>query len=90
VDAYPGVWFSNLMSIFMIMATAATLHRAGHLHIESAADAAKALEPVAGRAAGVLFAVGRQRAGARRGLVGGVRPHAPATGRSWSRRSFGP
>jgi Mn2+/Fe2+ NRAMP family transporter len=58
VDAYLGVGFSNLMSIFMIMATAATLHRAGHLHIETAAEAAKALEPVAGRAAGWLFAVG--------------------------------
>lgn len=58
LDAYLGVGFSNLMSIFMIMATAATLHRAGHLHIETAADAAKALEPVAGRAAGALFAVG--------------------------------
>ena len=42
----------------MIIATAATLHRAGHLHIETAADAARALEPVAGRAAGDLFAVG--------------------------------
>ena len=58
VDAYLGVGFSNLMSVFMIMATAATLHRAGHLHIETAADAARALEPVAGRAAGWLFAVG--------------------------------
>jgi Mn2+/Fe2+ NRAMP family transporter len=58
LDAYLGVGFSNLMSIFMIMATAATLHRAGHLHIETAADAATALEPVAGRAAGDLFAVG--------------------------------
>ena len=57
-DAYIGVGFSNLMSIFMIMATAATLHRAGHIHIETAADAAKALAPVAGRAAAWLFAVG--------------------------------
>jgi Mn2+/Fe2+ NRAMP family transporter len=57
-DAYVGVGFSNLMSIFMIMATAATLHRAGHTHIETAAEAARALEPVAGRAAEWLFAVG--------------------------------
>jgi hypothetical protein len=49
-SAWTYLWrrFSNLMSIFMIMATAATLRRAGHLHIETAADAAKALpEPVA-------------------------------------------
>jgi Mn2+/Fe2+ NRAMP family transporter len=57
-DAYVGVGFSNLMSIFMIMATAATLHRSGRTHIETAADAARALEPVAGLAAGWLFAVG--------------------------------
>jgi Mn2+/Fe2+ NRAMP family transporter len=57
-DAYLGVGFSNLMSIFMIMATAATLHRTGHYHIATAAEAAKALEPVAGRAAEWLFAIG--------------------------------
>jgi len=57
-DTYVGVGFSNLMSIFMIMATAATLHRTGHYHIATAAEAAKALEPVAGRAAECLFAIG--------------------------------
>src|SRR5262249_23170346 len=31
-DAYVGVGFSNLMSVFMIMATAATLHRTGTLY----------------------------------------------------------
>jgi Mn2+/Fe2+ NRAMP family transporter len=57
-DAYTGAIFSNLMSIFMIIATAATLHAAGKTHIETAADAARALEPVAGHLAGVIFAVG--------------------------------
>ena len=57
-DAYVGAIFSNLMSIFMIIATAATLHAAGKTHIETAADAARALEPVAGHFAGVIFAVG--------------------------------
>ncbi|MDP9161304.1 MAG: Nramp family divalent metal transporter [Acidobacteriota bacterium] len=57
-DAYAGAIFSNLMSIFMIIATAATLHVIGKTNIETAADAAKALEPVAGHFAGVLFAVG--------------------------------
>jgi NRAMP (natural resistance-associated macrophage protein)-like metal ion transporter len=58
IDAYTGAIFSNLMSIFMIIATAATLHAVGQTHIETAADAAKALEPVAGRFAGIIFAVG--------------------------------
>ena len=58
VDAYAGAIFSNLMSIFMIIATAATLHVAGTTDIETAADAARALEPVAGASATMLFAVG--------------------------------
>jgi Mn2+/Fe2+ NRAMP family transporter len=58
VDAYVGSIFSNLMSISMIVATAATLHAVGTTNIESAADAATALEPVAGSAAKALFGVG--------------------------------
>jgi len=58
LDAYVGSIFSNLMSISMIIATAATLYVAGQHNIESAADAAKALEPVAGSMASMLFAVG--------------------------------
>lgn len=57
-DAYVGVIFSNLMSIFMIIATAATLHIIGKTDIGTASEAAKALEPVAGHFAGVIFAVG--------------------------------
>ena len=58
VDAYFGSIFSNLMSIFMIIATAATLYVAGQREIETAADAARALEPVVGSAAKTLFAIG--------------------------------
>ncbi|MGI8469763.1 MAG: Nramp family divalent metal transporter [Pyrinomonadaceae bacterium] len=58
VDAYVGSIFSNTMSIAMIIATAATLYVAGNHDIESAADAAKALEPVVGSSATVLFAIG--------------------------------
>ena len=57
-DAYVGVIFSNVMSIFMIIATAATLHAIGKTEIGSAADAAQALAPVAGHFAGMIFAVG--------------------------------
>jgi NRAMP (natural resistance-associated macrophage protein)-like metal ion transporter len=75
VDAYAGAIFSNLISITMIIATAATLHKAGQTHIESAADAARALEPVAGAAAGALFGVGLLGASM---LAGAVLPLATA------------
>jgi Mn2+/Fe2+ NRAMP family transporter len=58
VDAYAGAIFSNLMAIAMIIATAATLHAAGRTDIATAADAARAREPVAGKASEELFGVG--------------------------------
>jgi Mn2+/Fe2+ NRAMP family transporter len=58
IDAYAGSIFSNTMSIAMIIATGATLFVAGQHEIGSAADAAKALEPVVGSSAKTLFAVG--------------------------------
>ena len=58
LDAYVGAAFANLIAITMIIATAATLHQAGETNIETAADAARALEPFAGSAAATLFAVG--------------------------------
>jgi len=58
IDAYVGAIFSNLMSVCMIIATAATLHVVGHTDIATAAEAARALEPVVGNAAGALFAIG--------------------------------
>ena len=58
IDVYFGAVFANMMSIFMIIATAATLHVVGKTDIETAADAAQALEPVVGTSAKTLFAVG--------------------------------
>ncbi|HVF30918.1 MAG TPA: Nramp family divalent metal transporter [Pyrinomonadaceae bacterium] len=73
LDAYAGSVFSNLMSISMIIATAATLYVVGQHDIQSAADAARALEPVAGSSATLLFAVGLLGASL---LAGGVLPLA--------------
>jgi len=73
LDAYFGSIFSNLMSVSMIIATAATLYVAGQHDIESAADAAKALQPVAGSSAMLLFAIGLLGASL---LAGGVLPLA--------------
>lgn len=76
VDAYTGVIFSNLMSIFMIIATAAAIYyKAGPQDLDSAAAAAKALEPAVGNAATALFSVGLLGASL---LAGAVLPLATA------------
>ncbi len=50
--------FANLVAVFIIIATGATLYVHGDHTVSSAADAARALEPFAGRFAEALFAVG--------------------------------
>jgi len=62
-DINAGMLFSNLVMYFIILATAATLFKSGHTHISTAADAARALEPIAGKAAGILLALGMIGAG---------------------------
>jgi NRAMP (natural resistance-associated macrophage protein)-like metal ion transporter len=62
-DTCIGMFFSNLVMYFIILATAATLHQAGKTDIRSAAEAAEALRPLAGDAAAVLLAVGLIGAG---------------------------
>lgn len=56
-DVIAGTLAAGLVAVFIIIATAATLHPQG-LQIETAADAARALEPVAGAYAKLLFALG--------------------------------
>ncbi|MBS0281455.1 MAG: divalent metal cation transporter [Proteobacteria bacterium] len=58
VDTIAGMLVSNLIAIAIMMSTAATLHQAGKTNIQTAADAAKALEPLAGHFAFLLFAIG--------------------------------
>jgi len=58
VDTLAGMAFSNLIALAIIMATAATLHQRGITQIDSAAQAAEALRPVAGNLAFGLFAIG--------------------------------
>lgn len=57
-DAAIGMIFSNLILYCIILSTGASLHKAGIADIETAADAAKALEPLAGPAAKILFVLG--------------------------------
>jgi NRAMP (natural resistance-associated macrophage protein)-like metal ion transporter len=58
VDTYTGMFVSNLVMFFIILTTAMTLHAHHITHIDTAEQAARALEPVAGRFAFLLFAVG--------------------------------
>jgi NRAMP (natural resistance-associated macrophage protein)-like metal ion transporter len=58
LDIVIGMLFSNLIMYFIMLATGATLHKAGQTNIETAAEAAEALRPLAGDAAGALFAIG--------------------------------
>jgi Mn2+/Fe2+ NRAMP family transporter len=62
-DSGIGMVFSGLITVFIIITTAATLHTAGITNINTAADAAKALQPVLGPAAKALFAIGIVGAG---------------------------
>jgi Mn2+/Fe2+ NRAMP family transporter len=57
-EAITGSIFANLIAGFIIIATGATLFMHGVHSISSAADAARALAPFAGRYAEVLFGVG--------------------------------
>jgi NRAMP (natural resistance-associated macrophage protein)-like metal ion transporter len=57
-DIAIGMLFSNIIMYFIILSTASTLHAAGRNDISTAAEAAEALKPLAGEAAGVLFAIG--------------------------------
>ena len=58
VDTYIGMIFSNLIAFCIMLTTAVTLHAAGVTDIQSAAQAADALRPLAGDFAFLLFAAG--------------------------------
>jgi NRAMP (natural resistance-associated macrophage protein)-like metal ion transporter len=57
-DTLVGMGFSNLIAVAIIFTTAATLHKAGVTNIASSTDAAKALEPAAGKFAFIIFSMG--------------------------------
>jgi NRAMP (natural resistance-associated macrophage protein)-like metal ion transporter len=58
LDTIAGMTFSNLIALAIIVSAAATLHPAGITHIESSAQAAEALRPIAGPFAFALFCLG--------------------------------
>lgn len=58
MDVIVGTTFAVMIAAFIVISTAATLNVQGVTQIDSAADAAQALAPVAGQYAKYLFAVG--------------------------------
>jgi Mn2+/Fe2+ NRAMP family transporter len=58
LDTLVGMGISNLVALAIMATAGATLHRAGVSTIDSAAQAAQALRPIAGQAAFALFALG--------------------------------
>ena len=74
IDVWIGTVFAILIVFFIVVSTAATLHVHGE-HVESAAQAARALRPLAGQYAEILFAVGLFGASM---LAAGVLPLATA------------
>jgi Mn2+/Fe2+ NRAMP family transporter len=74
VDVWAGTIFAILIVFFIVVSTAATLHKSG-VQISTAADAARALSPLAGKYAEFLFGVGLFGASM---LAAGVLPLATA------------
>jgi len=58
LDTLIGMAFSNLIALSIIVTTAATLHAQGKTDIQSSAQAAEALRPIAGPLAEFIFALG--------------------------------
>ncbi|MCS3726616.1 Nramp family divalent metal transporter [Bradyrhizobium betae] len=58
LDTLIGMGFSNLIALSIIITTAATLHAQGKTDIQSSAQAAEALKPIAGPFAELIFALG--------------------------------
>ena len=57
LDVFAGALLTNVIAAFIVIACAATLYANG-ITISGAADAAQALEPIAGESAAILFALG--------------------------------
>jgi Mn2+/Fe2+ NRAMP family transporter len=67
-DAIGGAVWTNVVALFIVIATAQTLHAAG-IRVDDAADAAQAFGPVAGQLSQALFAVGLFGASVLAGMI---------------------
>ncbi len=89
VDTYVGMAFSNLIAFFIILSAAVTLHAHGLENIQTSADAAKALRPLAGDFAFLLFSLGIIGTGLLAiPVLAGSSAYAIAEAFNWERRSL--
>lgn len=83
-DTVVGMAFSNVIALSIIMTAAATLHSSGKTDIETSAQAAEALRPVAGPFAEWIFALGIVGTGLLAiPVLAGATAYAVGEGRRW-------
>lgn len=83
-DTIIGMAFSNLIALSIIITAAATLHATGKTDIQSSAQAAEALRPVAGAFAETIFALGIVGTGLLAiPVLAGSTAYAVGEGRRW-------
>jgi NRAMP (natural resistance-associated macrophage protein)-like metal ion transporter len=83
-DTIVGMAFSNLIALSIIFTAAATLHASGKTDIQTSAQAAEALRPIAGAFAEVIFALGIVGTGLLAiPVLGGATAYAVGEGRQW-------
>ena len=83
-DTIVGMAFSNLIALSIIVTAAATLHAAGKTDIQTSAQAAEALKPIAGAFAEVIFALGIVGTGLLAiPVLAGATAYAVGEGRQW-------
>ena len=58
IDTIVGMGISNIIALFIMLTTAATLNAQGVTDIQTSSQAAEALRPIAGRFASTVFAMG--------------------------------
>lgn len=84
-DTMVGMAFSNLIALSIITTAAATLHATGKTDIQTSAQAAEALRPVAGAFAEVIFALGIVGTGLLAiPVLAGSTAYAVGEGRRWA------
>jgi NRAMP (natural resistance-associated macrophage protein)-like metal ion transporter len=83
-DTVVGMGFSNLIALSIMTTAAATLHATGKTDIETSAQAAEALRPVAGAFAEIIFALGIVGTGLLAiPVLAGATAYAVGEGRQW-------
>jgi NRAMP (natural resistance-associated macrophage protein)-like metal ion transporter len=84
LDTLTGMAFSNLIALSIMITAASTLHAHGHTDIQSSAQAAEALKPLAGPLAELIFALGIIGTGLLAiPVLAGSTAYAVAEGRKW-------